>query len=597
MHFLLAGSFLHSVEAVNPDRAPSHARAFEYPLYVWYCVGSFVAVVSLAHFIATFLSWMRSDHRAEVSSARSPRSLRRLPLAILAVVRNTIFRTTLSFGGSYTLNLTEFAIGCAYFATLLTWALINSESFQSVGVHLSPQYFGNRTAIIAATQLPLMIALGMKNNILTFLTGISIDKLNILHRIAARVICVMLWIHGIGKVSSFNIEDLQQPWFQCGIMAVSSLTLLCVFSVRPLRSRGYELFLVAHLLIALIALGGAFYHADNNGFGYFLWPSLLVWGLDRLLRFIRIFFVNGGISTLFDTSASQALRAKVEIVSHQFLRVTIRRPNRFRWSPGQLAYLSIPSVSATPWELHPFTIASIDGEIPLATEVNSPPHARTKKLVFLLRVQDGFTKRLLNAAGSTSSPNQTFGAYIDGPYCAPPSVRGFTTVLLFCGGSGISFTLPLLLDVIRAANMGTNSTCRRVVLVWAIRDADQINAISEDLSLALDGVSNALTVDVRIHITTPLPDAESDTEKCEISSSTSEAKLFRTPLVGISHGRPNLKEIITSEVAEASGTVSVNVCGTPGMAESVRSTLRTMPITDILNGGPSVTLHVEAFGM
>ncbi|KAJ7735728.1 ferric reductase like transmembrane component-domain-containing protein [Mycena metata] len=597
-----------SVDAVNPDRAPSHARAFAYPQYVWYFLGSFIAIVSLVRFVTTFVSWSRSNSRVVVhtSSPRGHRSFRRIPLAILNAVRNAIFRTTISCG-SYTLNLTELFLGCGYMALLLTWALINTTSIE--GVRLSPQYYANRTGIIAATQFPLMIALGMKNNILTFLTGISFDKLNILHRIAARVLCVMLWIHGVGHIiesgKAGNLEDLQQPWFQCGITAVSSLTLLCLFSFRPLRSRGYELFLVAHFVLALIVLCGAYYHANNNGFGYFLWPSLMVWGIDRFLRFIRIFCVNGGLSTLFDTK-THALRAKVEIISPQFLRITVRRPDYFRWSPGQLAYLSIPSVSATPWEAHPFTIASIDGNIPRAakgqrlsqdsssdkansvdsttttSETQSPPGCN--KLVFLLRVHDGFTKRLLNAAGSASPPNQMFNAYIDGPYCAPPSVRGFASVVLFCGGSGISFTLPLLLDIIRAANMGTNPTCRRVVMIWAIRDADQIKAISEDLLLALDGVSNSIAIDIRIHVTASLPD-ESDTEKCESSFSTFDTRLLPIPGVGIFSGRPNLKAIVDSEVGEGSGPISVNVCGTAGMAESVRSALRVISSADILNGG------------
>ncbi|KAJ7022557.1 ferric reductase like transmembrane component-domain-containing protein [Mycena alexandri] len=597
-----------SVDAVNPDRAPSHVRAFAYPQFVWYFLGSFIAIVSLFHFVTTVVSWSRSNSRVvQISSPRGPWSFRRIPLAILNIFRNVIFRTTISCG-SYTLNLTELLLGCGYMAALLTWALINTTNLE--GLRLSPQYYANRTGIIAATQFPLMIALGMKNNILTFLTGISFDKLNILHRIAARALCVMLWIHGVGHIiesgRAGNLEDLQQPWFLCGITAISSLTLLCLFSIRPLRSRSYELFLVAHLFLALIVLCGAYYHANNNGFGYFLWPSLMVWGVDRFLRFIRIFCVNGGLFTLFNTKTSHPLRAKVEIISPQFLRVTVRRPMHFRWSPGQLAYLSIPSVSATPWEAHPFTIASIDGDIPRAAEsprlsqdFSDKANSVDKKLVFLLRVHDGFTKRLLNAADSASLPNQMFNMYIDGPYCVPPSVRGFTTVLLLyfvvCG-SGISFTLPLLLDVIRAANMGTNSTCRRVVMVWAIRDADQIKAISDDLLLALDGVSNSIAIDIRIHITASLPD-ESDTEKCEHSFSTSDTKLLQAPAVGIFSGRPNVKEVINSEVGEASRTMSVNVCGTAGMAESVRSALRAISVADILNGGPSVTLHVKAFGM
>ncbi|KAJ6467480.1 ferric reductase NAD binding domain-containing protein [Mycena vulgaris] len=583
-----------TLKAVNPDRAPSHARTYAYPPRVWYFLGSFIALVSVYHFTS-------------ITGVRGPKSLRRLPLALLNLVRNVVFRVTLSLGASYKLNVAELLPACAYIATLFIWALIN--------------ILRNRIGLIAATQIPLLIALGMKNNILTLLTGISFDKLNILHRIAARVICVMLWIHGSGHVR--NLEDLQETWFRCGIMAISALTLLCVLSVQPLRSRAYELFLVAHLFFGLIAVCGAYYHANNNGLGYYLWPSLMLWGLDRFLRFVRIFFVNGGYSTLFNTKASHPLRAKIEVISPHFLRVSLRRPDYFRWTPGQLAYLSIPSVSATPWEAHPFTIASIDGDIPRALESQTPsrdetceketsvesvaataetlaPPGYSKKLVFLLRVHDGFTKRLLNAASSPSSggTDATFGAYIDGPYCAPPSVRGFGTVLLFCGGSGISFVLPLVLDLIRGANMGTNPTCRKVMLVWAIRQSEQIKSISDDLLRALDGIFDSLRVEIRIHVTTSVEDTESDAEKCEGSVSTSDAKLLEAPAVRIFHGRPEVTTIVKSEVAAASGSMSVNVCGTAGLAENVRSALRAASsASDILKGGPSINLHVEAFGM
>ncbi|KAF7360100.1 Ferric/cupric reductase transmembrane component 1 [Mycena venus] len=609
---------------VNPDRAPSHARTYAYPKYVWYSLASFIALISVCHFTIKFVSWLHSRTRTVKPATRGPRSLRRIPAVVLNVVRNVVFRITVSFGRSYTLNLTELFLGCAYIAFLFTWAFINTTNLE--GVYISPQYYANRAGLIAATQLPFLIALGMKNNILTLLTGISFDKLNILHRIAARTLCVLLWTHAAGHIiengTAGNIEDLQETWFRCGIMAISAFTLLCLFSVQPLRSRAYELFLIAHLFLVLIMLGAVYYHVNNNGLGYYIWPSLMVWGLDRFLRLIRIFFVNGGYLTLFGTKTSPSLRATIEVISPQFLRVKVRRPDFFRWSPGQLAYLSIPSVSAMPWEAHPFTIASIDGNIPRATDghsssgENSPsekdvsfeselvtaqtllPPGYSKELVFLLRVHDGFTKRLLHAASSPTTTNRAFNAYIDGPYCSPPSVRGFETVLLFGGGSGISFILPLLLDVIKAANMAVNPICRKVVMVWAIRNPEHVNAISDDLLRALDGVSESLLIDICIHVTASNHNSANDDEKASVSISDTATKLLEAQHVRVLSGRPDITAIIKSEVDGASGSMSVNVCGTAGLAENVRSALRAASTpSDILKGGPSIRLHVEAFGM
>lgn len=91
--------------------------------------------------------------------------------------------------------------------------------------------------------------------------------------------------------------------------------------------------------------------------------------------------------------------------------------------------------------------------------------------------------------------------------------------------------------------------------------------------------------------------------------------LLALPFVRVERGRPNVEPLLQGEIAAATGRVSVNgaslttyavshqadvygvlVCGTHDLAESVRVALRTPRPMDILRGGPSVTLHVEAFG-
>ncbi|KAJ7634457.1 iron reductase [Roridomyces roridus] len=577
---------LETQRRANPDRAFSFPRTYAYPTRVWYFIGSFIVLLSLVHFVTRITSFARSR-------TPSPASPLRFPTTIVNFVRNVAFRVIIHFGRSYRLNLTEFFLACAYIALLFTWGFINTTSI--AGVHWSPSYYANRMAIIAATQLPLLVVLGMKDNILAYLTGISFDKLNILHRIVARVICAVLWAHASGHIiengREGNLEDLQETWFRCGIMALSSLTLLCIFSVKPLRSRGYELFLVVHFSLGAIALGGAYYHADANGLGYYILPSLLLFCADRCLRLIRIFLINGGLATLLRTKASKSFRAKIEVISPQFLRVSLQRPSFLKWAPGQLAYLSIPSVSALPWEGHPFTIASIDSGIFLTRDESSDKGSvemvESNKIVFLIRVHDGFTKRLLHAASSSST--EGFRAYIDGPYSSPPSVKGFETVLLISGGSGVSFTLPLLLDLIKSAHLGTNVRCQRIVFIWAIRHAEHIRAISGDLSKALDGVPDSLLLDIRIHITAGIADSASDAEKSD--GSTSDLKLLDSPAVRILSGRPDIAEIVHSQVGSTSCAMSVNVCGTTEMADHARWALRAA------GSGPSINLHVEAFGL
>lgn len=80
----------------------------------------------------------------------------------------------------------------------------------------------------------------------------------------------------------------------------------------------------------------------------------------------------------------------------------------------------MPSVSTTPIEQHPFTMANVpspDGQV-----------------VFLIRVHRGFTAKLAKAvaAGKSQIPLR-----LDGPYGCPPLLAHFDTVLLICGKSSL----------------------------------------------------------------------------------------------------------------------------------------------------------------
>ncbi|KAJ7153834.1 ferric reductase NAD binding domain-containing protein [Mycena filopes] len=601
-------------KAVNPDKAPSQRRITDYPLQIWYLLLSFLALVSICHFAARLLA-----RRSVSTSARGPRKHSRLPLAAAHVFRTVAFRTTASFAG-YTLNLAEFFLAWAYIAVIFTWALINSTDLE--GNRFSPRYYADRSGLIVATQFPLLIALGMKNNIISFLTGISYDKLNILHRVVARVICVLIYVHAGGRKPSGKAEateDLGTAWFRWGVAAATGLTLLSFLSIKPLRKRSYEAFLVAHFFVGLILLVGSYMHAKRDTVTHYVWPSFVIWGLDRLLRYLRIFVANGGyLHLLFhkkNSNMSDApLHAHVTVVSPHLLRVSVRGlPARVRWAPGQVAFLALPAVSRTPWEAHPFTIANVDPARFASSKSGSDSKngetqrkGETKELTFLVRVRGGFTRRLLDTTTAKGAVESGFAALIDGPYCAPPSMTGFATVVLFAGGSGVSFTLPLLLDLIREGKTKTNPGCKKVVFVWAIRDPEESVVVSDAISTALRTttaeIGLGLQIDIRIHVTSSLEDTDGDaaSEETDVEKDTAGAGYAGKELpygARLLVGRPDVDAIVRAEVQAATGAVFVGVCGTQGLAEHVRRAVRAGSSgADVLRGGAPVSLHVESFG-
>ena len=186
---------------------------------------------------------------------------------------------------------------------------------------------------------------------------------------------------------------------------------------------------------------------------YWFWVSFLIWGLDRLIRFVRLVVFNH--SYFGFKKGSGTMDASVELLSPRFVRLRVRRPPHFSWSPGQTAYLIMPGVSTLPFEAHPFTIASVDtapgethwDDVNPITERKTPGECEPswKELVFFINIRSGFTKNLSDVAAKGGKVK----VFVDGPYGKPPNLTDYDTSVLIAGGSGVSFALPLLLDSIK----------------------------------------------------------------------------------------------------------------------------------------------------
>ena len=189
-----------------------------------------------------------------------------------------------------------------------------------------------------------------------------------------------------------------------------------------------------------ILLLGGYFHANMEGFGSYVWPSFLIWGLDRFIRVARVVYYNH-LYFGFNSKADR-LDASVELLSPHFVRLHISRPPHFNWTPGQTAFLIMPSVSGNPLEAHPFTIASVDShyeltgiKTPVATDVEKTNSDTLdvapywKELVFLINVREGFTKRLAAAARK----GKQVKVLVDGPYGFSPNLKTDDTVVLVAG--------------------------------------------------------------------------------------------------------------------------------------------------------------------
>lgn len=93
---------------------------------------------------------------------------------------------------------------------------------------------------------------------------------------------------------------------------------------------------------------------------------------------------------------------------------------------------------------------------------------------------------------------------------------------------------------------------------------DQIKGISDTLSLALDGLDpKSLGLDIRLHVTTSIEDTDGDTASADGDVEkegwrTGKVNLLALPFVQLLQGRPDVDQIVSSEVQAATGAMSVN---------------------------------------
>ena len=337
---------------------------------------------------------------------------------------------------------------------------------------------------------------------------------------------------------------------QVGIMAWISLVIIAITSVGFIRRRWFEAFYYSHALFFLFVVG-ALIHASNGP--EFLLPGLLLWVVDRVIRFAKNF---RSVSVKSVTQYPGDLtKFKVEGVQTTH--------------PGQVAWIQIAGVSYLNW--HPFTIASAPGE---------------KEAVLAVRGLGSYTKKLQSVAANAkeTSPDEAMMAQtslvkmrLDGPYGVGHLQWGlYPVTVLVAGGIGITPGISIATYIIKRAMLpdleanGPNQW--HIHLLWIIKDSRHAQWFEEELtqlaSLSSDPAVPA-TLDVTIHVT------GGSTSRME-SLGSEEAyvmdQAYKYGGPGVVHqGRPNLAEWFDNVKSTRRGLdAAVNACGPRPLVDAVR---------------------------
>ena len=288
-------------------------------------------------------------------------------------------------------------------------------------------------------------------------------------------------------------------------MAWFLLTWINISSFAFLRNLHYEFFVCQHVIAWIGFIIVVLVHVPIVQARIYVYIAIGFFVFDRLFRSSRFLRCNYPLG-----------RATITALPGNVSKITVHSSGLTSWRNGQHVFLSIPRFGW--YQSHPATILST-------------PRSHQGDLVFILKAHQGFTARCLastyfamplspisksastdksltqvssaSETGETAMvPKRKYIALLGGPYGGSHAdFAAFSSVLLVAGSTGVTYNLPILLDLAERAQE-VALPVRRIMFVWVIKSSSWTVWIQEELQDAVDRMRLAgIRMEIQIFVT------------------------------------------------------------------------------------------------
>lgn len=406
-------------------------------------------------------------------------------------------------------------------------------------------FLADRTGIMSFTQAPIVFLFAGRNNLLMWLTGWSFDTFNVYHKWTSRVMMIYAIIHSViwtWMCRDSLARDATEFYWVLGTVATIAGSLMLLQAMHVFRTRWYEIFLLIHIVFGVLFVVGLWYHCWTIGWMQWVWATIAVWGLDRIIRVCRIAYCGG------------VLTGDLTLVDREQLIVKAEIPYSRLWSvyPGSYVYIYFLSGNKF-WESHPFTV------------YQSPDACKNGNMTLLLKAKDGLTfdlvTRLVSAGGKRSMKMM-----IEGPYGSQHPVGKYDSSIYIAGGIGITATYSYAQRVV------ANSVSKSIIFTWIVRGDSCLEWFGDELEYLLADPRvrvNLYITGAKQGVVEEVSDLQSkhSPEKLSIASSSNRENF------NIQHFRPQMSDLLPGYLNDSPGSTAIVVCGPPVMNDDVRRAL------------------------
>lgn len=339
-----------------------------------------------------------------------------------------------------------------------------------------------------------LILVSMLRHTLTFLRRtplggfLPLDHAISFHKVIGHTAFALALVHVGGYITAY--ESMVDPDFftreviygelvksqvgWTGLSLIGVFLLIWIFSQEFVRRKGmFELFFQTHRL-------------------FWAWFILFMLHVPDFWMWVvgpgTLFLIEQGVRMF------QGRRpAEVEVMDalpSNVTRLTLKRPDWFKYQPGEYVYLRHPAISKREW--HPFTVTSNPED--------------ESKLELHVRSVGTWTRRLNTLAAKPAEERVDIWqqAYLDGPYGSPSAdIFGSSVPVLIGAGIGVTPFASILRSILHRKRQGDESLVdlKKVYFVWLNRDQQAFEWFVDLMAELESDPETRDLIDTRVHLT------------------------------------------------------------------------------------------------
>eukprot|EP00897_Mesotaenium_endlicherianum_P002434 jgi/Mesen1/2218/ME000152S01306 len=305
---------------------------------------------------------------------------------------------------------------------------------------------------LALIVLALLFFPVARASVLLRLLNVSFARAVTYHSWLGHLLLLTATCHGVGFLAVWAVEGTlgAQRHVAAGLLALALAAVIWLASLAPVRRRSYETFLFTHQLYVIFLFALALHVSD------FLFavvtPGVLVFGIDRLLRFVQ-------------ARRDVGLLAARELPSGN-LELVIAKPLNLMYSA--LSHVSIRAKVVSLLQFHPFMVTS--------SSLSSRRH-----ITVLVQPSGAWTAALATAVrrmpvrGAWRGCPTAITLNVEGPYGYDRDFYlRYDALVLVARGVGIAPFLAVLRDLFHRYRLRQSNLPPEITLIWTVQHASEL---------------------------------------------------------------------------------------------------------------------------